>query len=67
MLLYRGSKDGWKCKDFHDRCDGKGGTITLFKVKDKNKRCGGYTSISWDSSCTGKSDSKSFLFSLDLR
>ncbi len=54
-------------KDFHDRCDGKGGTITLFKVKDKNKRCGGYTSISWDSSKTLKSDSKSFLFSLDLR
>ena len=37
MLLYRGSKDGWKYKDFHDRCDGKGGTITLFKVKDNNK------------------------------
>ena len=41
-LLYRGSKHGWKSKDFHSRCDGKGPTISLFKLK--NGDCiGGYT------------------------
>ena len=48
MLLYRGSKHGWKYKDFHSRCDGKGPTISLFKVKDGN--CiGGYTNAFWSS------------------
>jgi hypothetical protein len=46
--LYRASPDKWNYKDFHDPCDGKGPTITLFKVKDNGRRCGGYTSISWD-------------------
>ncbi len=49
-------------KDFNDKSNGKGGTIKLFKEKDNNKRWGGYTSISWDSSHYHKSDSKSFLF-----
>jgi hypothetical protein len=41
-LLYSGSIDGWKFKDFHSRCDGKKPTISLFKVKDGD--CiGGYT------------------------
>ena len=47
-LLYRGSRDGWNCADFHSRCDGKSPTITLFKVKKngwfKKDHCiGGYT------------------------
>lgn len=29
-LLWRGSSHGWLRKDFHDRCDSKGPTITLF-------------------------------------
>ena len=41
-LLYRGSDHGWMFKDFHDRCDNKGPTVSLFKVKGGN--CvGGYT------------------------
>jgi hypothetical protein len=41
-MLYRGSEHGWKYKDFHSRCDNKGATISLFKVKDGH--CiGGYT------------------------
>jgi hypothetical protein len=41
-MLYRGSDHGWKCKDFHYRCDYKGPTISLFKVKDGD--CiGGFT------------------------
>ncbi len=40
-MLYRGSDHGWKYKDFHDRCDNKGPTISLFKVKDGDV-IGGY-------------------------
>jgi hypothetical protein len=41
-LRYRGSEHGWMCIDFHSRCDKRGPTISLFKVKDGD--CiGGYT------------------------
>ena len=43
--LYRGSIHGWKAKDFHSRCDGKGPTISLFKVKDTGDCIGGYTNV----------------------
>ena len=41
--LYRGSIHGWMFKDFHSRCDNKGPTISLFKVKDTGECIGGYT------------------------
>jgi nitrite reductase/ring-hydroxylating ferredoxin subunit len=42
ILLYCGSIHGWTAKDFHSRCDRKGPTISLFKVKDGD--CvGGFT------------------------
>ncbi len=42
VLLYSGSLHGWMFKDFHSRCDNKGPTISLFKLKDGD--CvGGYT------------------------
>ncbi len=41
-MLYRGSEHGWKYKDFHSRCDNKGPTISLFKIKDGDI-IGGYT------------------------
>ena len=41
--LYRASIHGWMKKDFHSRCDGKGSTISLFKVKDTGDCIGGYT------------------------
>ena len=41
-LLFRGSDHGWNAKEFHERCDKKGPTVSLFKVK--NGDCiGGYT------------------------
>jgi hypothetical protein len=41
-LLFRGSEHGWRPKDFHSRCDNKGPTISLFKIKDGD--CiGGFT------------------------
>ena len=46
VMLYRGSDHGWKYVDFHSRCDHKGPTICLFKVKDGD--CiGGYTTAQW--------------------
>jgi hypothetical protein len=41
-LLFRGSEHGWYAKDFHSRCDNKGPTISLFKVKD-GECIGGFT------------------------
>ena len=43
-MLYRGSRDGFTYKAFHDRCDGKGPTISLFKLKHNGDCIGGYTS-----------------------
>ena len=63
-LLYRASRDGWKYADFHSRCDNKGATITLFRTDD-GRVCGGFTSVSWDTSWSNKTDSKAFVFSLD--
>jgi hypothetical protein len=41
-LLFSGSEHGWKEKDFHSRCDNKGPTICLYKIKDGD--CiGGFT------------------------
>jgi hypothetical protein len=42
ILLFCGSIHGWTLKDFHSRCDKKGATISLFKLK--NGDCiGGFT------------------------
>ena len=43
-LRYRGSRDGWMDKDFHRMSDGKGPTVTLFKIKDNQHCIGGFTS-----------------------
>ena len=63
FLLYRGSRDGWTGKDFHSRCDDKGATISLYKIKDGS--CfGGFTNESWDSNSCHKSDNTAMLFNL---
>ena len=43
ILLYRGSRDGWKAQDFHRLSDDKGPTVTLFKVKENGNCIGGFT------------------------
>jgi len=62
-LLYRASRDGWEAKDFHDKCDGKGGTVVVVK-SDEGYVFGGYTDVSWTSGLGFRSSSESFLFSL---
>jgi len=62
-LLWRGSRDGFDAKTFHQLCFRKKNTVTVIK----NTNCyifGGFTSIAWSSSQGYKTDSTAFLFSL---
>jgi len=43
ILRYKGSRDGWMAADFHRMSDGKGPTVSLFKIKDNNQCIGGFT------------------------
>jgi hypothetical protein len=42
VMLYRGSRDGWKKEDFHRMVDGKERTMCLFRIED-DSCIGGYT------------------------
>ena len=46
-LLYRGSRDGFKAQNFHDRCNNKGETLVIIK-SNTDYIFGGYTEINWD-------------------
>ena len=62
-LLYRGTRDGIFPVNFHQKCDNKGPTITLFK-NGKGNIFGGYSSISWASKGSYILDKNIFLFNL---
>ena len=63
-LLYQGSRDGWSAKEFHERCNEKGSTVSLFKM-DTGDVIGGFTSAQWKSSGGGFSPCEmACLFSL---
>ncbi len=62
-LLYRLSRDGNEYKTFHNLCDNKGNTLTIFKLNDGNI-LGGYTTKDWDNYQNWKQDQNAFLFSL---
>lgn len=66
IMLYRGSRDGYSAKQFHEKCDEKGPTLTLVKSANGNL-FGGYTDTSWSSRYKkGRyvSSMKSFLFTI---
>ena len=63
-LLYRMSRDGDKISKFHELCDNKGPSLTLFETTDGNKG-GIYTPLSWDSNSRWKDDLETFLFNLN--
>ena len=66
-LLFRKSENGSKGKDFHNKCDNKGPTLTLIET-DKGKKFGGYTPINWGinhNDSANKTDKITFLFSLN--
>ena len=62
-LLYRLSRDGKGFQTFHNLCDNKGMTLSLFKLYDGNI-LGGYTTKDWDDSNSWKKDENAFVFSL---
>jgi len=62
-LLYRGTRDGMSGQAFHNKCNNKGPTISLFK-NEKGYIFGGYSSIDWTSSNGHKSAPDSFIFTL---
>lgn len=45
-LIFKMSRDGSNCKDFHNSCDNKGPTLTLIQTT-KNKIFGGFTPLNW--------------------
>ncbi len=56
---------GWKAKKFHSRCDNKGPTLCLMKIKEGD--CiGGFTKAEWSSPSERKffSDLDAILFNL---
>lgn len=63
-LLYRGSRDGFKPKVFHQKVDGKGATITILNVNENIS--GGYTDIEMSSQEGFKKGNwNSFIFKLN--
>ncbi|EFC38782.1 predicted protein [Naegleria gruberi] len=62
-LLYRATRDGFSAKNFHEKCDNKGPTLSLIKSEHGNI-FGGYTSVSWQSpeNATYFPDESVFLF-----
>ena len=63
QLLYRGSRDGMSANSFHNRCNNKGPTISLFK-NENGYIFGGYASIDWTSYGDWRSAPDNFLFTL---
>jgi hypothetical protein len=71
-LLWRGSRDGFAARDFHNRCDGHPKTLTVV-LDTKGNIFGGFTPVEWESrtpkgngnNCWKADPSlKSFLFTL---
>jgi hypothetical protein len=69
-LLFRGSTHGWSPSVFHQLCDKKGPTITIFK-SSANRVFGGFTDYSWGSGFGEQgyswTDKKAFIYSMDRK
>jgi hypothetical protein len=46
QLLYKGTRDGFKAKNFHDLCDGKPNTLCIIK-SESGYVFGGCTKSQW--------------------
>ncbi|GES81042.1 BTB/POZ domain-containing protein [Rhizophagus clarus] len=64
-LLYRASRDGNSAEAFHAKCDNKGATIVVVKIKNSEQIVGGYNPLFWNLSDSGKSTRNSFIFSFE--
>lgn len=67
-LLYRASADGFTPYAFHDRCDGRGATLTFIKCQfhksSKMSIIGGFLNKSWSQFNDYISSDEAFIFSL---
>lgn len=67
-LLYKATRDGFSCDEFHRRCNSRGATLTLIQTRNrlymKNRRVifGGYTEVPWSSRLGFHCDPQAFLF-----
>jgi hypothetical protein len=66
-LIYHTSKDDKTPGAFHEKCDNKGPTIVIIKIKESKQIIGGYNPFSWDSSKSYKFTTDSFMFSFTDR
>ena len=66
-LIFRKSRDGSDCSNFHKSCENQGPTLSLFQT-NKTYIFGGYTPFSWKNtySLGPENDNSTFLFSIDL-
>nr|XP_058971065.1 uncharacterized protein LOC131797458 [Pocillopora verrucosa] len=63
---YSAAKDGWDSSTFHEKCDGKGATLTIARFN--NTIFGGFTDHSWGSYPEGyRISTQSFLFRFDKK
>ena len=63
-LILRGSEDGFNLSSFHNKCDNKGATIVIVKIRGTNEIVGGYNPYSWSKNLNGNA-ADSFLFLFD--
>ncbi|GBB84565.1 hypothetical protein RclHR1_11130002 [Rhizophagus clarus] len=65
-LLYRGSRDGFNNKEFRQRCNNRGPSVAIIKLKSSGKIIGGYNPFGWQYNInTWKKTSDSFIFTLE--
>ncbi|CAB4387780.1 unnamed protein product [Rhizophagus irregularis] len=61
-LLYRASRDGNTPAAFHAKCDNKGATIVVAKIKNSEQIVGGYNPLYWNSIVHELSTFDSFIY-----
>ncbi|KAL0480122.1 creD [Acrasis kona] len=63
VMQYKGTKDGFKARIFHELCDNKGPTMTICRTTE-GYVFGGYNSQQWTSKNCWQAASDTFIFSL---
>ncbi|RGB40672.1 hypothetical protein C1646_753001 [Rhizophagus diaphanus] len=61
-LIFRASRDGNTAETFYNKCNNKGATIIVVKIKGTNQLVGGYNPLDWDGGPIFKNTRNSFIF-----
>ena len=62
-LVYRATRDGITCEEFHSNCENKQNLVTIIR-NNLNYIYGGYTSVAWNRNSGWIRDPNAFIFSL---